>query len=494
MAMAMYRIMLKSISLNLLVLLISTGIIYSAGNPTSQRKQSTRNANLRSRIDRLIADTQQAGAEIGIKIIELKGGRVLYEKNAQKLFHPASVQKLLTTACALDILGSKYRFPLTASVTSPPEGGIVHGDMVVKGTGDPLLKVADFDSVIARLDLAGIRRIEGDLVGDASFFDTIPWGQGWMWDDEPNSDEAFITPLTVEGNCITVTVSPGPTAGSGAVVSFSPITDYVTLQNQCITTSMVEEAPPAVHRSHGLNTVLVDGTIGRHSEPVEVTISVAEPALYFIHLFIGELQSHGITLTGHGRVGTSRGEREIARTGHLLDSVVHFTNKTSYNLGAETILKTLGAHKFGPPGSAENGIRVIKEYLAENHIDTSKMRLVDGSGVSWYNLLSPDGMVGLLAHEYHNTKNFPVFYESLPVAGVDGTLKNRLGGTQAAGNVHAKTGTLLGVSTLAGYVRTADKHLLAFCIMTDHYPDRIVASRNLQDTVMKMLAGYRLQN
>ncbi len=469
-------------------------------NPADSPAQSairkgayTTTVQVRNAIRRLLSDAPLTRASVGIKIISLSKGTVLFSQDDGKLFHPASTLKLVTTAAALHDLGPGYRFTTRITAGGEQHGNTLVGDLVIRGSGDPLLSVADLDSMIMELKTRGIQAITGNLIGNRALFDTIGWGAGWMWDDEPNSDEAFITPLTVEGNSILFTVTPGGRAGMSPAYEIRPVTAYITVQNDAVTA--VDTLIPALEitRHHGENRFRITGRIEPGAIPVENLLSVANPDLYFLTLFREHLNSNGIKFNGGLRIDTVTGGRELVDYMHTLDTVLHFMNKTSNNIAAENILRAIGVQQSGLPGSALKGIEAVNTYLARSGIDTSMLHMADGSGVSWYNIITPDVMVRILASEYRQSRTFPIFFNSLPTGGVDGTLKGRFRGSPAAGRVHAKTGSLSGVSTLAGYVRGADNQLFAFSIMCDHYPGNLNELRRLQDEIVILLARSRLK-
>jgi D-alanyl-D-alanine carboxypeptidase/D-alanyl-D-alanine-endopeptidase (penicillin-binding protein 4) len=216
---------------------------------------------------------------------------------------------------------------------------------------------------------------------------------------------------------------------------------------------------------------------------------VWEPEKYFLELFRDALEKHGVAVHGITRIDTSRPGFVLGTVAHTLDSVLHRINKPSDNLGAEILLKTLGIAESGGQGTAEGGLGVVKKYLAGTGVDTTRLILADGSGMSFYDAISPDAIIKLLTAQ--SGEAFRRLYESLPVAGVDGTLKNRMRHGPAFGNVHAKTGSLTGVSALSGYVTTADHELLAFSMMCNHFPAEIVPLRAAQDSIMQILAGLK---
>ncbi|MBI1808100.1 MAG: D-alanyl-D-alanine carboxypeptidase/D-alanyl-D-alanine-endopeptidase [Ignavibacteria bacterium] len=482
--------MKKSLGLTLFIvfssILLSCSIFLPIRNDANQK--------LRDQIGAILHDTLLSPCFIGIKIVSLQDGRTLYEQNGEKLFHPGSNLKLFTTSAAANVLGPDYKGRTRISTDGTLSERVLSGNLLVKGFGDPLIKTDDLDSMAVEIANYGIRSIQGDLVGDVSYFDSLVWGHGWMWDDEPESDEAFITPLTVNANAITVMVKGGSKAEDTPTVSLQPQTSYVSILNQAVTSSDTVIPPLRVSRTKGNNKIIIEGRIPPDSQPKEFSLSVFKPEMYFLHLLKERLTFHGITVKGTLRIDSTRGRLTIDEVTHPIDSILHQVNKSSDNIAAENLLKILAVEKRGAPGTAMKGITILKEYLVSEGIDTTNMMIADGSGVSWYSAVSPNTIVQLLQKQYQHKIIFDRFLASLPIAGVDGTLKNRMKGANAAGNVRAKTGTLTGVSAISGYVTSADGKLLAFSILCNHYPREIAALRSAQDRILELLAGTSISN
>jgi D-alanyl-D-alanine carboxypeptidase/D-alanyl-D-alanine-endopeptidase (penicillin-binding protein 4) len=447
---------------------------------------------LQSKIDTLLNDSTLAPCFIGLKVVSLDNGNVLYERDSRKLFHPASNMKLLTAATGLHMLGRDFQYTTHLYSDAQPAHGVIEGNIYVKGTGDPLLTTDDLDTIALALQEHGITSIRGDLVGDVSFFDSLYWGAGWMWDDEPDPDEAFITPLTVNDNSIELTVNAGNRVGDPTHIDIHPATSFMDVINVSVTSNDTLLPPLSVKRLNRKNTIVVQGRISPRSIPRQFPLSVWQPEMYFLDLLKSRLLDHGIALKGTARIGSTEGSNQLATRIHTIDSVLYSMNKRSDNIAAENLLKTIAAKRKGTPGSAAQGIEVMKEYLASIGIDTSAMILRDGSGVSWYNALSTDEIVTLLAKQYKDNQTFTTFYESLPIAGVDGTLEHRMMGTHAVKNVHAKTGTLTGNSALSGYVTSLDGKLLGFSMLCNHFPGKMNVLRDVQDKILELLANASL--
>ena len=316
-----------------------------------------------------------------------------------------------------------------------------------------------------------------------------------MWDDEPDPTAMFISPLSVNGNSIVVRVSPGDRAGSPAHVVLDPATECVTVENSAVTVadSIVEPLNVTREWKERTNTIVVSGQIASGDSGHTGRLSLWQPEWYFLDVFAGSLRRSGIDVQGTIVDTVTAGATELLRLSHRLDSVVAYMNKTSDNLSAENVLKVLSAEGRTTPGSAEGGVAILRRFMGSAGIDTLQTVQVDGSGESRYNLLSPDSMVRLLVAMHADTGTFPVFFNSLPIAGREGTLSGRMRGSPAESSLRAKTGTLAGVSCLSGYVRTSDGELLAFSIMMQGIPGSIRPYRLVQDRIGAFLSTISLQ-
>ena len=444
--------------------------------------------SLETTINTILKDTLLKSSFVGIKIISVDNGSVLYERDSKKLFHPASNIKILTTAAAIHYLKSNFSFSTTIYTDGKITDSILLGNLYIQGRGDPLLTTADFDTLAIQIKHRGISAITGKIVGDISYFDTVSWGHGWMWDDEPQVDEAFISPLSVNRNAIMIHASGGIKEGDSISFWIDPQTLIATIINHGITTT-----DTSVQKLHALrppqsNRIALEGCL-QPNETYDLGVSIFNPAQAFLHLFKERLESNGIRIETRPSIGSNHGRIIIAEIFHPIDSVLHRANKMSDNLAAENLLKTLAAECVGTPGTTSAGILLIKQYLTTAGIDTSILMIADGSGVSWYNEVTPDALVRLLRHQFLHRKTFTRFYESLAIAGYDGTIKNRMNGTRAALNVHAKTGSLNGVSCISGYITTADNRLLAFSILCNQFPYELRLLRNIQDKILESIAN-----
>ncbi|MGA7160083.1 MAG: D-alanyl-D-alanine carboxypeptidase/D-alanyl-D-alanine-endopeptidase [Bacteroidota bacterium] len=447
----------------------------------------------RSNIDAVLSDSIFTPAKCGIKIVSLDNNEVLYERDAQMLLRPASNMKLITAATALSALGKNFLFKTEIYSDTLIRDSVLHGNIYLKGFGDPDFNSAQLTDLLSTLKTRGIARIEGNIVGDVSYFDDERWGAGWMWDDEPSGFAAYNSALSINRNCVEVTVTASNNLGDTALVSVDPQTHYVSLLNDATTDADTAALTLEISRKfkERLNVITVKGKIPRGAKPQKEAVSVWDPEMYFLTLVKEELQRQNIFFDGKILFDTIPSAAAlVARHYQPIDSMVVFLNKMSDNLSAENTLKILGAEEYGIPGTTEHGISVVKRVLNTFNIDTAKFLMVDGSGVSHYDLVTPEIFVDLLRGIYSRKDFFDLYYSSLPNAGVDGLLASRMKGTSAQYNLHAKTGTLSGVSTLSGYVRTTEGEMLAFSIMMQNYIGTGEPYRKSQDEVGALMAGF----
>jgi len=441
--------------------------------------------SLKNRLDALIPDSLFPPSNLGVKVVSLKTGQTLYTLNSSSLFNPASNQKLFTGATALTLLGSSFSLNTTVSIDT------VTGIIQVRGHGDLLIRTGDIDSLAGLILPQLSARNYWTVVGDVSYFDDLPWGAGWSWDEEPAAYGMFVSPLILNNNTVSVRVQPAQWVGDSVRVTVSPWTSHIGLRVRARTVQDSIRDPLVVTRKwrERSNLITVEGEMPLNGRTFTDDLSVWRPELYFVTVLGERLRALGVPVLGV-TVENAPGEApEILRYSHRLDSALTFTEKVSDNLGAEALLKIIAAEKIGQPGSAENGIHVMNSYLSSIGIDTMKIALADGSGLSRMNLSSPDAVVRLLAAVYADTVSFPVFYHALPIAGVDGTIGRRMRGTSAEANLRAKTGTLSAVTALSGYVTTADGELLAFSIMMQNFAGSSRTYRTVQDRIGGLLGG-----
>ncbi len=472
---------------------------------------------LQQRINEIINQPVYNAAFWGVKIASLDSGKILFEHNAQKLFTPASNSKLYTMALALDHLGVDYRIKTSLYAQSKPdETGTLKGDLIVYGRGDPTISgeynggdvMKALEPLVAALTNAGVKQITGDLVGDDSYFHGPPFGSGWDWGDFENEYGAEISALTINSNTVQLIVKPGDTLGAPAQLSYSPPTTYLTVINRTQTTAKGKTSILHLYRPVAENRVYVTGEIPLESPPSSEDMTMHDPAGWFVALFKDALARHGITVAGQ------------LRTVHWLDrevqpldlqqwqeigsvqsrpfrDIIRSVEKPSQNLYTDLMLAQIGAR-----GSTNSelktetlGVRELNRFLSRVGIDRDQYYFEEGSGLSRDNVVSPNATVALLTY-MSRQKDFQVYYNALPIAGVDGTLRRRMKGTAAAGNVHAKTGTLHWANSVSGYLTNAVGEHLVFSIMLNRFqspPDYQKSKTADMDAIAEMLANFAVR-
>ena len=471
---------------------------------------------LQTKISEILAKPELSSAMVGVKIVSLDNGRVLFEENAHKLLRPASNMKLYTVAAALDRLSPDYRFVTSVFASTPPDAsGVVRGNLTIYGRGDPSIAArfnsGDYLKVIndlaARIAAAGVKRVEGDLVGDETYFVGPKYGSGWTWEDLTWYYGAEITPLTVNDNALDLFVKPGPAVGQPAVITTGPPDPLLTIVNKVTTSEKGIRREISIHRGLGENTITIKGTIPLEDRGYSGGIGISHPALLFVYLLRSSLAQNGVVITGKSRTtgeisqpefttGLPAGP-EIAKLESQPFSVVAAqTLKPSQNLYTELILRTLGKMTAAPPTmtslnqTSENlGLEAVKLFLRTAGIRPESLVLDDGSGLSRSDMVTADSTVQLLTfmskHRYATA-----FRDALPIAGVDGTLRNRMRGTAAENNLRAKTGSLSSAASLGGYVTTAAGEKLAFTIMVNNYPPDVEPRSLCIDPIAVLLASF----
>lgn len=443
----------------------------------------------------------------GIRILRLDNREVLFEQNPVTSFVPASNTKLYTTAAALDQLGPDYRFLTHVRATGPVESGVLNGDLVIRGTGDPSFGgrfnngdvTATFREWASRLKGLGITEIDGNIVGDDDAFDDLPLGYGWSWDDETYWYSAEVGALTFNDNCIDLTIT-GTQPGQPAVVSWEPLnTSYVTVENQSTTLPSGDESDEEYFRARASNHFTVKSAVAAGST-VRESLSISNPTVFFVHTLRSVLVQEGITVNGYAvdiddlanKPSPSVYSELFVHESPPLSELAAVVNKRSHNLYAEQILRVMGGDHVidSDTTSAEAGLAEAAITWAAAGIDTSRIQLVDGSGLSRYNFVTAEMTSKLLVYmwESASTGARDAFLESLPIGGVDGTIGGRFRADDMRGRVRAKTGTVSNVSSLSGYVTTDSGIPLAFSIIGNNFTVETDSIRAIQDRIVTAFA------
>jgi len=449
---------------------------------------------LQDKINNVLQTRYTKGMDFAIEVVSAETGEVLYTRQGTRPLIPASTMKLLTSATALTKLGTNYKFKtMILSDERPTDNGIINGNLYIKGFGDAEFNSSNLDSMIQVLRDMGIRVITGDIIGDESFFDNY-YERSEEAPEEPTGKLPPLSALTLDRNSVKVYVEPGKRKdGRVEVRLFPAASSFFKIVNKAFTvTHRPRKTLTVTHTPQsGSIVITVSGEMRVGSYPKIYNLHVHSPAIYTSATLKDRLEQAGIKVNGKPKMGiTPRYARLLTWHENALVSVVTQMNKMSDNFLAESMLKTLGAELKEQPGSTAGGLSVVKKFLKEAGIDTATCHLADGSGLSRQNEITCEALVKLLRYMYSNKRLFEAFYNSLAVAGMDGTLSGRLIGTAAENNVHGKTGTLEGVSSLAGYVTSMDGELLVFAINSQNFYKSKHIYKSLQDQIVAALASF----
>jgi serine-type D-Ala-D-Ala carboxypeptidase/endopeptidase (penicillin-binding protein 4) len=475
-------------------------------------------AQLRNDLERTIRASGWAGAEWGVMAVSLDRGDTIFSMNADRHISPASNQKLFSTAAALYYLGPEFRYSTYVLADGPIQNGVLSGDVILYGTGDPAISArllgrsrGPLEELADSLVANGIREVTGEVVGDGSYLDDRHIGEGWRREYRLASYSAPVGALSFAENLINLRVTPGAAAGQPAQFRSIPATSGLALHNEVRT---VASGATRVRFDHDDERgMIISGQIARGSAGVTRVMPVVDPANFTAAAFRAVMEERGIIVRGGVRTvahpGNSRvgmHARAAAENGngrraprvlgvHLSPSVqelANVTNQISQNMYAEALLKTVGRAVLGD-GSARGGAEAIRYMLeCEAGLNPEALQIVDGSGLSRLNRVTPRATIHLLSFMSRSAL-WENYYATLPEAAAPGelrhSLRNRLGATPAARNLRAKTGTISGVSSLAGYVTSASGERIAFAIYVNETPSTAIAKR-IEDAIGIRLARF----
>ena len=462
---------------------------------------------LDSEVRRLIAERTRSdpslqGARIAVAVLDHRGNEAVWIQ-ADEPMKPASNLKVLTSAAGVRLLGPGHSFETTVTATAPMQSGVIRGDVSVRGTGDPNISgrffggdpTALFRGWARALRSAGLQRIEGDLIADDTLFDDVRFQPTWDTRQSETWYSAEISALSLNDNCVDITVRPGARPGAPAAVEVTPPSSLITVDGSPSTVGGKNESRIVVHRKPGTNRITVTGRIAAGGAPWRGNITIHDPALFFATALAGMLEREGISVEGRIRKRDRTapapeppapglppaGETVLIRHASTLLQDLPVINKRSQNLHAEILLKALGA-QVAREGSLSGGERAIRKFLREKAIPDDTLVLADGSGLSHKNRLS----AALLARVLHSVTSEPYFkdfLDSLPVAGEDGTLDGRFRRSpELKGSLHAKTGYIAGVSCLSGYVLRGGR-AWSFSILVNGLSSGARGAKRLQELI-----------
>ncbi|KKE78313.1 D-alanyl-D-alanine carboxypeptidase [Bacilli bacterium VT-13-104] len=473
-------------------------LIHASESITSEINPSW---SLEEKINKIFEDERLQGSITGISVRKADTGEEIYSHHGNIRLHPASNMKILTASTALEVLGPDHKFKTKVYTDGELVGGVLKGNLYIQGGGDPTLLKEDIDELVNHLKKLEVRKVEGDLVADDTWYDNIRLSQDLNWSDEPFHTGAQISALTLspdkgyDAGTVMLEIIPGKRQGDVAQVNVIPETDYVKILNQTRTVHKDEKKQLTIDRVHGENTIIVEGDIPIGASKEKTWAAVWDPTSYVLNIFASSLISNGISFSSEleqrldavPKDATLLAENQSMPLKELLLPFMKLSNNTI----GEVLVKEMGKAVHGE-GSWEKGLAVMEESIINLGMDPNLFLLRDGSGMSHKNFVSSSELTKLL-YEIQQKDWFTVFENSLPVAGeseklVGGTLRSRMDNLK--GNVRAKTGSITGVQTLSGYVTNINGEKLIFSILNNNYIEDSMSA--IQDTMVTILATHNL--
>jgi D-alanyl-D-alanine carboxypeptidase/D-alanyl-D-alanine-endopeptidase (penicillin-binding protein 4) len=447
--------------------------------------------SLQDRLDKLVATALPATSEAGIVVYDLTTKKQIYSYRGDKLCRPASTMKLLTTITALSQPEANTPFITDVWYKGTVDRDTLSGDLYIIGGFDPEFDDMRMDSLVTRIGSYPFSVIKGRVYGDVTMKDSLYWGSGWAWDDNPSAFQPYLSPLIYHKGKVTVNAAPGAAKGDPAILTCEPVSTFYTVSNET-KTRFPEAGKFTVSRNwlENGNIIVVKGHVGSNRIG---EVNIVNSQDFFMHTFVERLRKRGVTVGrpyGYAEFVHDSTAVHIARTECSVQQVIDQIMKESDNLSAEALLCKLAIHSTGRRKvSSDAGLAVIKEQIRKVGRDPAGFRIADGCGLSNYNYISPGLLVDFLRYAYSRTQVFRSLYRSLPVSGVDGTLRFRMQkGSAAYRKVNAKTGSFTGISTLAGYLKTNKGHDVAFAIMNQNAMS-LTKANEFQDKVCEMLCA-----
>jgi D-alanyl-D-alanine carboxypeptidase/D-alanyl-D-alanine-endopeptidase (penicillin-binding protein 4) len=510
---------------SIVIFLLLTQSLAFAGKKEPSSK--TDGAKLDRQIEQILAEPDAARGMWGISVVSLDSGKTLYALNQGKLFTPASNVKLFTTAAVFGLIGPSYRFKTTVeSAGTFDKYGRLDSDLVLVGRGDPNLSgrtlpynvrterkvppIQVLQDLADQLVQKGLKFVDGDVVADDSYYVFERYGVGWSQDDLVWEWGAPVSALTVNDNVMFVNILPADHPGERAFLNVDPFPEYYRIENRVITTPQ-GTGPRRIYinREPGSNLLTIWGDIPLDDPGAGEALAIEDPADFAAKLFRELLEQRGVVIYGRPRtrhtelasmqtfsvtaVASGGGGDQALRTNPaplvlasyqsqpLLEDL-RVINKVSQNLHAELMLRLLGKEK-GTSGSIEGGLEVLRGFLVTAGLKPEDFAFYDGSGLSREDLATPEALVQLLVYA-HKQSWGELYEDTLPIAGVDGSLAERFKNTPLQGVMRGKTGSLTHVNSLSGYATTRSGDHIAFCIVANNHN---MTTKKVLETVDQIL-------
>jgi len=435
---------------------------------------SAQSVDVSERISQILNHPLMQGVDISIYAYNISDSKIIFQKDKDRQLNPASVTKLFTSSTALYYLGAYYKFPTEFYVKEfPDDEGVLDGDLYIKGFGDPRMVNENIFNLILELKREGINRIDGSVYLDTTFFDKEYFKPGWQKDVGIRAYYAPISAFAVDFNSFTVYVKPASSEGEKPVIFIEPpLKKYFKIKNSATTTKKGNTIDVDIKPGKDFLEVLIKGEIGINQKGKKFNRRVEEPDSYALEVLKWFFDIHGVKVKGKFKVKELPQEDvKLFYTYYSepLMTVIRDLNKHSNNFSADQLLKHLGGIVYGPPATFEKGLTVIDDFAKVAGVDKSEYHFTNGSGLSHENRVSTEAIVKLLNYVYSNFQIMPDFLSSLSIASADGTIRKRFFGTPCELKTRAKTGSIDGVASIAGYTTNSKSDIISFAIIANNF-------------------------
>ncbi len=449
---------------------------------------------LTQKIDNILSAPCLKDNETSVHVVSMPNGNVIYTRNVDKPLLPASVVKIFTTAAALHYLGPEYRFKTEFLSNGERNGSVLQGDLIIRGGGDPRLSTEHLWAIATRLKASGINEIAGNLVVDAHFFDSYDRAPYWEIRRTQRAYDAKLSALSLNFNIIFIHVQPGVEVGDPLNVWLEPTIPYMHLHN---TGQTIKQGRNTVSAERSENVsgdveIWIKGKLAITARERIILRNVNNPTRYAAETFRVLLQQAGIKINGSTKVILTPVEANklYEHFSYPLSLILKDLNTYSNNMTAELIVKTIAAERFGSPGSHAEGLRLIKDFLRISNANLQGLVLVDGSGLSRKNRMTTRTVTDLLTAMFSRFDIGPDFISALRIMGAYGIQSRRLGSSPARGKIRAKTGTLKGVSNLAGYVASKNGAVLGYALFLNNNKCGYRKADEIEDHIVTAIYEY----
>jgi serine-type D-Ala-D-Ala carboxypeptidase/endopeptidase (penicillin-binding protein 4) len=449
-------------------------------------------ANLTQHINKILAKSPQP-VHVGIIIRSAKSNKLIYQRNTSQLFSPASTQKLFVATAALDYLGPNFTYKTELFVDGPVIHHNLKGDVVIRFSGDPELSNDDLQELIEVLKDKGVKKIEGKIKLDITAFNNVPYPPGWLWDDLSYSYAAPLTTSIINKNKFVLRFTPAKKLGDKPVLSVDIPNNIIKFDNQLKTTAGFIEHCPVTIYSDAHNHFALHGCLNKAAGRQRRILATRDPIPYVKAMIRQSLEDESIKCSHRIILGNINKNYHLLGSHHSppLRKLLKDMLKKSDNLITDSLLKEIGRRYYHTQGNWSNGVRALEHILKPTGINFKHGLINDGAGLSRYNLLSPQQFSKLLEYIYHKPSLRHILMEAVPIAGIDGTLVERMFSEAKDKRVRAKTGSMTGISALAGFIYSRHLGVLSFTIMINGFVGKNHPFTHLEDRICEYLAHYK---